>query len=189
MDYGEPFPREFYERDPALVASELLGSVLVRMGVGGVRACRVVETEAYYGPWDPASRASRYRGGRIVERLKGPVGVLLVYGMHRQWLINIVAHEPGGWGAVLLRACEPLQGMPLDMPPRGPGRLSRALGIDKSLDGTPVYTSTSPLQVVRPKEPGSGWRIIRSKRVGVTRDLEEPLRFCLEGSPYLSKPC
>ncbi len=172
-----------------MVAMELLGSVLIRRSESGIRACMVVETEAYYGPWDPASRASRYRRGRIVERLRGPVGVLLVYGMHRQWLTNIVAHEPGGWGAVLLRACEPLHGIPPVIQPRGPGRLSRALGIDKSFDGIPVYTSASPLIIVRPIKPMIEMRIVRSKRIGVSRDLEEPLRFCLEGSSYLSRPC
>lgn len=172
-----------------MVAIELLGSVLVRRSGVNVKSCRIVETEAYYGPWDPASRASRHKRGRIVERLKGPVGVLLVYGIHRQWLTNIVAHEPGEWGAVLLRACEPLQGIPPDIPPKGPGRLSKALDIDRSLDGTPVYTITSPLQVIRPVGPTGEKRVVRSKRVGVTRDLEEPLRFCLEGSPYLSRPC
>ena len=171
------------------MAMEILGLLLVRRSGDVIKACRIVETEAYYGPWDPASRASRHRRGRIVERLKGPVGVLLIYGIHRQWLTNIVAHKPGEWGAVLLRACEPLQGIPPSVPPKGPGRLSKALEIDKSLDGIPVYNPTSPVQIVKPSNPVKEARIARSKRIGVTKDLDEPLRFCLEGSPYLSRPC
>ncbi|MEB3780129.1 MAG: DNA-3-methyladenine glycosylase [Desulfurococcales archaeon] len=166
-----------------------MGAVIVRRIHNSTRLCRIVETEAYYGPWDPASRAYRHRRGRIVERLRGPVGVLLIYGIHRQWLVNIIAHEPGDWGAVLLRACEPLEGTPLDTPPKGPGRLSRALLIDKSLDGIPVYDPGSPVQVTKLMDDQTEVRVVRSKRVGVTMDLKEPLRFCLEGSKYLSKPC
>ncbi len=183
-------PREFYERDPSVVALQLLGTILVRrISDGAVKSCRIVETEAYYGPWDPASRAARHRRGRIVERLRGPVGLTLVYGIHRQWLINIVAHEPGGWGAVLLRACEPLEGIPPEKPPKGPGRLTRALEIDKGLDGVPVYEEGSPIQIMGPPGPPEGRLVSRSHRIGVTRDLDVPLRFCLADSRYLSVPC
>ena len=184
-----PLPRGFYERDPALVAVGLLGARLV-VELGGRRAsCAIVETEAYYGPWDPASRASRHRGGRIAARLRGPPGVSLVYGIHGYWMLNVVAHEPGGWGAVLLRGCEPLEGLPAGARLDGPGRLTRALGVDRGLDGVPVYSPESPLRVEGPPGPPPGREVARGRRVGVKQDLPEPLRFCLSGSPGVSKPC
>ena len=186
---GRVLPRSFYARDPAIVARELLGARLVRATGGARLECRIVETEAYYGPWDPASRAARTTRGRIASRLRGPVGVALVYGIHRQWLLNIVAHPEPGWGAVLLRACEPLHGLPGGARLSGPGLLTRALRVDRSLDGVPVYLEDSPLRVEGPPGPPPGARVGRGPRVGVSRDLPEPLRFCLLDSPSLSKPC
>jgi DNA-3-methyladenine glycosylase len=182
---SHPLPREFYERSPERVAEEILGRVVASLGPRGLRACAVVEAEAYFGEWDPASRASMHRRGRIVERLRGPVGVALVYGVHRQWLLNIVAHEPGGVGAVLLRACQPLT--PGDPPPRGPGRLTRFLGVDRGFDGLEVYRADSPLRVLEARAVEG--EVVRGRRVGVRRDLEEPMRFCIKGSEWLSRPC
>ena len=182
-----PLPREAYARDPAEVAVLLLGAVLARILPRGEARCRIVETEAYYGPEDPASRASRTTRGRIAERLRGPPGLTLVYGIHRSWMLNIVAHPPGGWGAILIRACEPLKGLG-ESDTRGPGKLARSLRIDKGLDGVPVYEPSSPLRVLPGKPPGPGG-VAASHRIGVRRDLPRPLRFCIKDSPYLSRPC
>ncbi len=182
-------PREFYERDPAEVAVNLLGMVMVRRLSGGEKACAIVETEAYYGPEDPASRASRHKRGRIVEALRGPVGYTLVYGIHRQWLLNIIAHPPGGWGAVLLRACMPLTGMDEKTRTNGPGLLTRALHIDRKLSGIPVYGDNSLITVEDWNLELDTYSIQRGWRIGVARDLDVPLRFCLGNNPYISKPC
>ena len=164
----------FYHRQPDIVAVELLGKVLVVCRGEACRSCAITESEAYFGECDPASRARRGRG-RIWRSLYGPQGVILVYGMHRQWLLNIVAHEPGMAGAVLLRSCKPLHPPDLSPYPKGPGRLSRALGVTRDLDGLPVYTSGSPVRVedwgLKPS------RIARGGRIGVSEDLEIPLRF------------
>ncbi len=179
-------PRSFYEDDPARAALGLLGAVLARRLEGLSLRCRVTEVEAYYGPEDPASRARRWGG--IRARLSGGVGEALVYGMHRQWLLNIVAHPPGGSGAVLIRACEPLTQLPPGAPePVGPGRLTRALMIDKSLDKVKVYLEASPL-VIEPGEPLGPEEIASSHRVGVREDLEEHLRFYVKNSYYVSRP-
>ena len=182
---GEVLPLGFYERDPAAVAVGLLGARLVRVLGGRRLSCIIVETEAYYGPEDPASRASRHRRGRIVERLRGPPGVALVYGIHRQWLLNIVAHPPGGWGAVLIRACIPGEGLE-GARMNGPGLLTRAMRVDRSLDGVPVYREDGPLRVERGVEPSG---VCRDHRIGVSRDLPVELRFCVAGSRYVSRPC
>ncbi len=181
---GEVIGEEFYWRDPRIVALELLGNVLERALPGRVLRCVITETEAYLGPEDPGSRASMHRRGRIVERLRGPSGITLVYGVHGNWMLNIVAHSPGGIGAVLLRACEPISpGLGNTL---GPGRLTRALRVDKSLDGVPVYICNSPLRVLRGPGPRA---VARSHRIGLRRDLDEPLRFCDAGSRYLSRRC
>lgn len=181
---GGILPEEFYWRDPRRVALELLGNLLERSLPGRLIRCIITEVEAYLGPEDPGSRASMHRAGRIVERLRGPSGVTLVYGVHGNWMLNIVAHPPGGTGAVLLRACEPLDtGIGSTL---GPGRLTRALQVDRSLDGIPVYESGSPLRVRW--RPGPR-RVARSRRIGLRRDLDEPLRFCIAGSRYVSRRC
>ncbi|MCE4625699.1 MAG: DNA-3-methyladenine glycosylase [Desulfurococcales archaeon] len=181
-------PASFYQRDPATVAREILGMTLVRILGSRKLTCRIAETEAYYGPEDPASRAHRHRRGRIVERLRGPPGVTLVYGIHRQWLLNIVAHPVPGWGAVLLRACEPLEGFSPGARLNGPGLLTRALHIDKSLDGVPVYSPESPLRV-EGGDPPLHARVCRDHRIGVSKDVPEKLRFCIKDSKYVSRPC
>jgi len=88
-------------------------------------------------------------------------------------------------GAVLIRACEPLWSSGIgERATSGPGRLTRALGVDKSLDGVPVYQEGSPIRVE------SGWRprrIARSHRVGVSEDLEIQLRFYDADSIYVSR--
>ncbi len=179
-------PRSFYEDDPARVALGLLGAVLARRLESLSLRCRVTEVEAYYGPEDPASRARRWGG--IRARLSGSVGEALVYGMHRQWLLNIVAHPPGGSGAVLIRACEPLTQLPPGAPePVGPGRLARALMIDKSLDKVKVYLETSPL-VIEPGKPLEPGKVASSHRIGVKEDLEVHLRFYAKDSRYVSRP-
>ncbi len=182
--------REFYARDPSLVAVDLLGSFLVRLLDGVIVKCMVTETEAYYGRQDPASRARK--GGDLARRLYGEVGLALVYGIHRQWMFNIVAHESGEGGAVLLRSCQPVIGAGALGVRRvtdylriasGPGRLSRALRIDKSFHGLPVYITEHGLRV----EEGAlldKTDICVSPRIGVRDEL--PLRFFIRGNPSVS---
>ncbi len=187
-------PKKFYCRDPAVVAMELIGKLLVREVIGRRISCMITETEAYYGEWDPASRARR--GGDLKRVMYGEPGVALVYGIHRQWLLNIVAHEEVGGGAVLIRSCMPLEGVDLMMKfrgvskledlARGPGRLTRALCIDKSFHKKPVYKRSFGLWI----EYYKSWRklgVCRSHRIGVSEDLDEPLRFYIRSSKYVSR--
>lgn len=90
-------PKHFYRRDPAEVAESLLGKILVRF-IGGKRLSgMIVETEAYYGPEDPASRARK--GGGLRRTMLEEPGAALIYGLHKQWLLNVVSHRPGKAGA------------------------------------------------------------------------------------------
>ena len=116
--------RSFFERPADSVARELIGKILVRRLPGKELRARVVETEAYLGPRDLASHASKGRTRRT-EILFGPAGhayVYLIYGMYE--MLNIVAGPPGGAQAVLIRGAQPLDGWQADL--SGPGRLTRA---------------------------------------------------------------
>src|SRR5262249_12545510 len=129
----KPLPRDFYVRDTPLVARELLGRWLVRRSGGVTRVGRIVETEAYLGPHDLAAHSARGRTKRT-EVMFGPPGhvyVYLIYGMHN--CMNVVTEPEGHASAVLLRALEPVLNIEGDT--RGPGRLCRALGIDRSCNG------------------------------------------------------
>jgi DNA-3-methyladenine glycosylase len=89
--------KDFYERNSALVAKDLLGKVLVRKLDSEVLSGKIVETEAYYGGSDPASRAYRGRK-RFNELMFMDVGKTFIYMVHANWLLNIVAHPSGGVG-------------------------------------------------------------------------------------------
>ncbi len=93
MDAGaEPLERLFYPRDTATVAQELLGKSVVRRLGQHVLTGRIVETEAYYGEKDPASRAFRGRKNYNTPMFDDP-GRLFIYMVHSWWLLNIAARE------------------------------------------------------------------------------------------------
>src|ERR1700728_1366279 len=122
--------QSFFRRPAGDVARELIGKILVRRLRGKLLRARVVETEAYLGPDDLASHASKGRTRRT-EVLFGPAGrayVYLIYGMHE--MLNVVAAGVGEAQAVLIRAAKPLNGWEADL--SGPGRLTRAFQITRS---------------------------------------------------------
>jgi DNA-3-methyladenine glycosylase len=186
-------PPSFYSRDPAVVAQGLLGKRLVRVLNGEALEGTIVETEAYYGAEDPASRA--FHGRKNYNRLMwGEPGRVFIYNVHKYWMLNVVAHDPDEIGAVLIRAIEPTRGIesmlsnrPVKEPralTSGPGKLTLALGIDKGSHGTSVL---SPGSEIRIWDAASDPVIGTSRRIGVTRDLDRDLRFYVEGNPYVSR--
>jgi len=192
MKIGRILPQEFYAKDPALVAMSLLGKVLHRVFRGRILAGVIVETEAYYGRTDPASRAYR-SSGDIAMMLYREVGRALIYGVHGKWLFNIVAHEPYEGRGVLIRALETVRGIEIMKKLRktddlfkltsGPGRLTEAMAIDKSLHKKPVYIDSSEITI---REGRKERNIERSFRIGVTKDLDIPLRFYVKDSEFVS---
>ncbi len=191
----ETLPRSFYERDPATVARELLGKILVRRLTNHVLSGKIVETEAYYGENDPASKA--YMGRKTFnEPMFREAGKTFIYMVHGNWLLNIVAHPKGEVGAVLIRALEPLQGIEVMKKNRGtenlkaltsgPGRLTKALAITKDLNGFDVTHSHSDLTIV---EGGlmESFEVCVSHRIGVKADLPQKLRFYVKGNPFVSR--
>ena len=168
--------------NPEDAALGLLGSVLVS-SIGGftVRA-RVTEVEAYKGSEDPASHAFRgrtRRNGSMFER-PGTLYVYRSYGIH--WCANVAAGPEGiGWG-ILFRGGEIVDGVPVargrrgrdDELASGPGKLTQALGIDHSHDGTYLFDDLAPIRL----EPGTPPEmVVATPRVGISRAAELPWRF------------
>lgn len=186
--------KTFYQREPAVVARELLGKHLVRILNSRVLSGRIVETEAYYGRNDPASKA--YRGRKTFNELMFmDVGKAFIYMVHGNWLLNIVAHLKDGVGAVLIRAIEPLEGIDVMMKNRnvkdlrsltnGPGKLTKALSITKELNGIDITRGNGKLFVVEGEK--QVFEICSSHRIGVREDLPQELRFFIKGNMYVSK--
>jgi DNA-3-methyladenine glycosylase len=191
-DFGAPLERRFYERAVTDVAHDLLGCYLVRRDRRLIRGGRIVEVEAYGGPGDPGSHADRAPNGRA-KIMFGPPGIAYVYftyGMHH--CMNAVTGPEGTGSAVLIRAIEPLwgtdamrEGAPTNLRDAlvasGPGRLCRALGIDRDLNGSDLVAG--PVRIL----PRDGRRppAHRGVRVGLTRDDEREWRYWTD-SPSVS---
>lgn len=191
---GSPLPAAFYDRPTELVARDLLGTVLQCTTPEGVTRAKIVETEAYTGPDDPACHAAAGLTRRT-EHLFGPPGmsyVYFIYGMY--WCFNAVTRERGHGSAVLIRAVHPLAGIDLMRRRRprahrdrdltnGPGKLCLAMGIVGAMNGTSLRTG--PI-VIRAGEPVSDAEVIVTPRIGITQAAEWPLRFLLRDDPYVS---
>jgi DNA-3-methyladenine glycosylase len=194
MDGHPPLARSELPVDTATLARYLVGMLLVRALPEGVVSGRIVETEAYV-VGDSASHA--YRGmtprNRVLFLEPGRAYVYLAYGV--SYMLNVSGEAPGIGAGVLIRALEPLEGIPImrlnrgverlrDLA-RGPGRLAAALRIDLSLDGLDLCQQ-GPLWLAHgDHEVGD---IGQSIRIGITKDADRPLRFYLRGSPYVSGP-
>ena len=182
---------DFYRRSVHDVARELIGCVVRH----GETAGRIVETESYHME-EPACHA--YAG--VTERtrtLYGPPGhayVYFSYGVHS--LLNAVAEKEGVGAAVLIRALEPVDGLDAMRERRGverdeelcsgPGKLTQALGIGLSLNGTSLVDG--PIEVLT-REPGSREpRVVVGERIGITKAAELPWRFCDADSRHVSRP-
>jgi DNA-3-methyladenine glycosylase len=160
--------------------------VLVRRRRRLTLAVRIVETEAYLGPHDPACHAVAGRTARTWH-LFGPPGtayVYFVYGMH--WCVNAVTREEGYGSAVLLRAITPIEGVEQmrarrpkargdDQLANGPGKLCAAFGIDRTFDGS-TLTGTGALSI-HAGEAIPDADVIIGPRVGISRAVDWPLRF------------
>lgn len=188
-------PASFYARPTPEVARRLLGHILVSR-IGGRRvAGRIVETEAYIGPDDPACHGYGARRTRRNASLFGAPGtayVYFTYGMH--WCLNAVTEAVGFPAAVLIRALEPLAGVATMRRRRGgvgegqlcsgPARLCEALGVTGRHDGGSLQRGV--LRIVR-RHAGQRLDIMVTPRIGITRAVDWPLRFLIKDSPWVSR--
>ena len=188
-----PLPAGFYARDTEIVARELLGAILECTARGVRCSGRIVETEAYTGEEDLACHAAAGRTART-EVLYGPPGVAyvyFVYGMH--WCVNAVTRRAGLPSAVLIRALEPLEGIPAMRRRRGvnrdreltngPAKLCEAFGITGARNGASLQTS--PLKILR-GERVQDRDVAVTRRIGISKAVDEPLRWIVRSSEYLS---
>jgi DNA-3-methyladenine glycosylase len=196
--------RAFFNRDPRVVARELLGKLIVRREGRKQLAGRIVEVEAYLGAGDLAAHAAAGHTARNAV-LWGPPGhayIYFIYGVH--YCLNISCLPDGDAGCVLIRALEPVSEIremakarglaDLDLTaPRdlrklasGPGKLCEALGITRPRDnGKDMLSPKSDLQVmsdgIRTEE------VAVTQRIGITKSAELPLRYVIAGNAFVSK--
>ncbi|MFP4136707.1 MAG: DNA-3-methyladenine glycosylase [Candidatus Acetothermia bacterium] len=191
----ERLSREFFRRDTATVAKDLLGKELIRVIGDRLLRGKVVETEAYYGKSDPPSHASSGRTPRseIMWKEPGLVYVYLVYGIHM--MFNVVTEPKDSPGAVLFRAVEPIEGVEYMVKGRGvnavedladgPGKLTEAFRIGKEENGLDL-TESEELWLIA-SDAQEGGEIVESTRIGVSEGKEKKLRFYLEGNQFVSR--
>ena len=191
---GSPLPKKFFDRPTEIVSRELLGAVLECTTREGVTCGRIVETEAYLGPDDPACHAVAGLTLRT-KHLFGPPGtsyVYRIYGMY--WCFNAVTREHGHGSAVLVRAVHPTGGIELMRRRRpkakrdrdltsGPGKLCLAMGIVGTMSGKSLRSG--PI-VIRGGTAVPDAEVVVTPRIGITRAAEWPLRYLVRDDPYVS---
>jgi DNA-3-methyladenine glycosylase len=188
QNLGRQLKRAFFARSVHQVAPDLIGATLLVDGVGGI----IVEVEAYHHT-EPAAHSFRGPTPRNLVMF-GPPGFAYVYrsyGIH--WCVNFVCEKEGSASAVLIRALQPTHGIPAMRRRRGlhderslcsgPGKLTEALGITDrhnglALDAPPIALHARTGKVA----------VATGIRIGITKAVELPWRYGLEGSKFLSKP-
>ncbi len=207
--------KEFFNRNAEIVAKELLGKILVRKIGNKKLKALIIETEAYFDEKDPASRARQ--NGDLRDTMKMNPGTILVYGIHNNWLMNIVTDKEGIASAVLVRAIEPIN---FHKKSNGPGLLTKALQIDKNFHKMNIINNkkiwvkefnsqegignTKSINLESEKSMANkpailkdnklivknnknNFEIIESFRIGVKKDLPKKLRFYIKDNEWVSR--
>lgn len=193
--HDQTLPREFYGQLTTVVARNVLGCTLVSTVGPTPTAGRIVEVEAYLGSGDPAAHS--YNGPTPRTRIQwGPPGhayIYLIYGMYH--CLNFITEPKGTPGCVLIRALEPLDGFECMSARRnlpklrrdicnGPGKLTQALGIDRTQNGNDLLSE--PLFVLR-GPPVSDVQVRVSPRIGLVHATQLPLRFFVHNNEHVSR--
>ena len=192
----------FFDRDPRRVARALLGKLLIRKAGRHRLTGRIVETEAYLGANDAAAHSASGKTERNAV-IWGPPGhayVYFIYGNHH--CLNVSCLQEGEAGCVLFRALEPVEAIEEMAAARGltttgknglrsissgPGRLCEALGITRARDnGKDLTDAKSDLQIC--EDSYHVRRIVVTRRIGITKSADEPLRFAIAANAFVSGP-
>ena len=191
--------KQFYSKKTLQVAQDLLGCFLVREINGQKIRAMIVETEAYNGPFDKASHASRGETERNAPMFNeaGIIYVYLIYGMHS--MLNIVTEGKGYPAAVLIRAVSHVTHNTyhitndfniVDKRLNGPAKLTKTLGIDRSFNKLPIYTKKHGLWIEDRAPDIKLGKIVKAKRVGIdyAEEYRDKLwRFYLSDNKNVSK--
>lgn len=198
-------PESFYKQDTLTAARQLLGKILVHHINGAVLAGMIVETEAYIGPFDKAAHSYNNRRTERNQVMYGPPGfayVYHIYGIH--YCMNVVTGDKNKPEAVLIRALQPVEGMNIMAKNRfakeydnldkrsilgltnGPGKLCKALGINKSNNGDDLCKSSL---LICEGTNHEGFQIESSARINIgyaEEAIDYPWRFFIKHNPYVS---
>jgi DNA-3-methyladenine glycosylase len=189
--HGAPLDEAFFDRSVHDVARDLIGCGLRFDGIGGV----IVEVESYHAE-DPACHAyiGRTERNAVLFGRPGLAYVYFSYGAHN--LLNAVCEPEGEAAAVLIRALEPRWGVDRMRERRGrseprelcsgPGKLTEAMGIELRHNGTSLLAD--PFEVTGRAGEWEAVEVVNAPRIGISRGVDYPWRFCAAGSPFLSRP-
>jgi DNA-3-methyladenine glycosylase len=186
--HSKIIPREFYQREPSLVAQELLGKYLVRKIDENLLIGKIVETEAYLGKTDPAAHGFKGKTRRNAV-LFGEAGIAYIYSIHRYHCFNIVTETIDTPSGVLVRAIEPIEGIKMMKLFRGveigkgftsgPGKVCQAFDITTKLNGVDVTLSNSPLFITEGEIVPLDL-IEKSERIGISKAKDLLLRYYIK---------
>ena len=188
---GEALGERFFARSVHDVARDLIGCGLRYRGAGGV----IVEVESYHAD-DPACHAyiGRTERNGVLYGRPGLAYVYFSYGIHS--LLNAVCEPEGEAAAVLIRALEPRWALDAmrrrrrRADPRelcsGPGKLTEALGIELAANGASLLED--PFELTAPPPDANATEVVTAPRIGISRGIEYPWRFCAAESRFLSRP-
>jgi len=173
-------PRSFYGRNTKVVARQLLGKYLIRKIGRRKIVGKIVETEAYFQD-DPASHAFRGKTERSAPMFEHPghAYVYFIYGNH--YCLNAVTEKFGKAGAVLIRSLEPVRSV--KSAANGPGRLTRALKIDKKLNRADLTKGS----LIIAEGERERYNIVPAKRIGISKASNKLYRFYIKGNKHVSK--
>lgn len=187
--------QDFFQRDVLTVARELIGVELVWRGCSGV----IVETEAYAAEGDEACHTMSRPSARafVQDHPAGAAYVYFNYGMY--WMLNILVKGGSCDGLILIRAIEPVNGLPLMHERRrveklqqlcsGPGKLAIAFGVTGSDHGLPLAGTRRPLDCgLKKQKQDSCLDVVADIRVGISKAANYPWRFLAKGNPHVSVP-
>jgi DNA-3-methyladenine glycosylase len=189
--HGAPLDEAFFDRSVHDVARDLIGCGLRFGGIGGV----IVEVESYHAE-DPACHAyiGRTERNAVLFGRPGLAYVYFSYGAHN--LLNAVCEPEGEAAAVLIRALEPRWGVDRMRERRGrseprelcsgPGKLTEAMRIELRHNGTNLLAD--PFEVTGRAGEWEAVEVVNAPRIGISRGVDYPWRFCAAGSPFLSRP-